>query len=85
MTKENLNSTSSDESLIIGGTDIYKEPFTEEQLAILRKDDVYNKFSTDEFNALRAADIIKVKLARDAKLKRARELLEGSDDESLLG
>lgn len=71
--------TPDDETLIIGGTDIYKEPFTDEQLAILRKDDDYNKFSTDEFNALQAADRAKVKTARDAKLKRARELLEGNN------
>jgi len=71
-----------DESLIIGGTDIFKEPFTEEQLAILRKDDAYNKFSTDEFNALQATDKAKAKTAHDAKLKRARELLEGNDESS---
>ena len=70
----------SDESLTIGGTDIYKEPFTEEQLATLRKDDIYNKLSTDEFNALQAADRAAAKTIHDAKLKRAKELLEGSGD-----
>lgn len=70
-----------DESLVIGGTDIYKEPFTEEQLAILRGDDDYNKFSTDEFNALQAADHPKARKARNAWIKRARELLEGESSD----
>lgn len=68
-----------DESLIIGGTDIYKTPFTEEQLAILRGDSDYSKHSKDEFDALQAADYPKARTARNAWIKRARELLEGDD------
>lgn len=69
-----------DESLIIGGTDIFKTPFTEKQLAILRGDSDYTKYSKDEFDALQAADYPKARTARNAWIKRARELLDGDDD-----
>lgn len=73
-----MDALNDNESLIISGTDIYKEPFTEEQLAILRGDSTYNKLSKDEFDALQAADYPKARAARKAWIKRARELLEGS-------
>lgn len=79
--RELLDGNDDDESLIIGGTDIFKEPFTEEQLAILRNDGDFTKFSTDEFNALQAADHPKARKARDAWIKRARELLEGESSD----
>ena len=77
-----------DESLIIGGTDIFKTPFTEKQLAILRGDSDYTKYSKDEFDALQAADYPKARTARNAWIKRARELLDGDDkphDQGLAG
>lgn len=68
------------DSLVIGGTDIFKEPFTEEQLAILRKDSAYSKLIKDELAAIQADDIAKLKNIHDAQTKRARELLESSGD-----
>lgn len=68
------------DTLVIGGTDIFKEPFTEEQLAILHKDGAYIKLTKDELAAIQAADRTKAKTIYDAKIKRARELLEGSGD-----
>lgn len=70
-----------DESLVIGGTDIFKEPFTEEQLAILRNDDDFTKFSGDELKALYKSDFAKARKARNAWIKRARELLEGESSD----